>query len=229
VDERDANYLQFVSTYIHLNPARAGLIRIGDDKLKAYRWSSYPWYVARNCPAWLCREKVMGSLNLQPGQSRGYEAYIEGRVLELGIKAGRKELEKKWEALRRGWYLGDEGFLARLKNWLARATRGRQRHSHSGAARSAHDEHEASRLLQLGMKELGLPAADLVKLRKNAPEKVVLAWWLRRQTTVSLSWVAKRLHMGHYTSVTQAVSRMNRRPGRKLKPLRERLTKLEIV
>jgi hypothetical protein len=68
-----------------------------------------------------------------------------------------------------------------------------------------------------------------VKLRKNAPEKVVLAWWLRRQTTVSLSWVAKRLHMGHYTSVTQAVSRMNRQPGRQLKPLRERLAKLEIV
>jgi hypothetical protein len=46
---------------------------------------------------------------------------------------------------------------------------------------------------------------------------------------VPLIWVAERLHMGHYTSVTQAVSRMNRRPGRKLKPIRERLTKLEIV
>jgi hypothetical protein len=46
---------------------------------------------------------------------------------------------------------------------------------------------------------------------------------------VPLIWVAERLHMGHYTSVTQAVSRMNRRPGRQLKPLRERLTKLEIV
>jgi hypothetical protein len=41
--------------------------------------------------------------------------------------------------------------------------------------------------------------------------------------------VAKRLDMGHYTSVTQAVSRMNRQPGRQLKPLRERLAKLEIV
>jgi hypothetical protein len=46
---------------------------------------------------------------------------------------------------------------------------------------------------------------------------------------VPLIWVAERLHMGHYTSVTQAVSRMNRQPGPKLKPLSERVAKLEIA
>src|SRR5437899_1259584 len=87
VDGRqDENYFQVVSTYIHLNPARAGLIRIGEQRLKRYRWSSYPWYLNRagRRPVWLSTEQVMGSLRLRPEQRRGYEAYIEGRVLELG-------------------------------------------------------------------------------------------------------------------------------------------------
>ena len=33
VDGQDANYLQVVSSYIHLNPARAGLIRLGGEAL----------------------------------------------------------------------------------------------------------------------------------------------------------------------------------------------------
>ena len=47
VDEAEPNYFQVVSTYIHLNPARAKLIRIGEQRLKRYRWSSYPWYLNR--------------------------------------------------------------------------------------------------------------------------------------------------------------------------------------
>src|SRR5437879_4609907 len=226
VDGKDANYLQFVSTYIHLNPVRAGLIRIGKESLKRYRWSSYPWYLSRRCPGWICREKVLGSLNLTPGQSKGYEAYMEGRILELGIKAGRNKLEEQWKTLRRGWYLGKEGFLAKLERWLDKAVEGRKKESHSGAARAAHDEAEARRLLQVGLKSLKLDEADLRMLPKSAPEKVALAWWLRSRTTVPLRWVAERLQMGHYTRVTQAVSRMNRRPGRKLKPLRNKLTGL---
>ena len=41
----EAMYFQTVSTYIHLNPARAKLIELGREKLGAYPWSSYPNYV----------------------------------------------------------------------------------------------------------------------------------------------------------------------------------------
>ena len=43
------------------------------------------------------------------------------------------------------------------------------------------------------------------------------------QTTVPLRWVSDRLKMGHYTRVTQALSRMERHSVRKLKHLRQRL------
>jgi hypothetical protein len=77
--------------------------------------------------------------------------------------------------------------------------------------------------LEQGLKALGLIGARLELLPKGAPEKVALAWWLRRRTTVSLRWVSERLGMGHYTRVTQAVSRMDQKPGRKLRLLREAL------
>jgi putative transposase len=40
VEADSAEYFQTVSTYIHLNPARAKLIRIGEEKLWRYPWSS---------------------------------------------------------------------------------------------------------------------------------------------------------------------------------------------
>ena len=42
-----------------------------------------------------------------------------------------------------------------------------------------------------------------------------------------LRWVSERLAMGHYTRVTQAISRMKRRPGRKHEQLRRKLRRLE--
>jgi hypothetical protein len=172
------------------------------------------------------RKRVLGSLRLGPGNRRGYEAYMESRVLELGLKAGRAGLEEKWKALRRGWYVGAPTFLEKLEDWLVRAGQGQQRASHSGAAREAHDAAAAERLLGQGLAALQLTAAGLAQLPKGAPEKAALAWWLRGRTTVSLRWVSERLGMGHYTRVTQAVGRANRKPARKLLRLKETLLAL---
>ena len=76
--------------------------------------------------------------------------------------------------------------------------------------------------LERAFRVLGLKQQS-VALSGSAPEKVVLAWWLRRRTTVSLRWVSQRLCMGHYTRVTQAVSRAERRPGRKLNQIKRKL------
>jgi hypothetical protein len=74
---------------------------------------------------------------------------------------------------------------------------------------------------------LGLTATSLAQHPKNAPEKIALAWWLRRRTTVSLRWVSERLAMGHYTRVTKGVSRLRHKPTRTLRLLRDNLLALE--
>jgi putative transposase len=229
IDGHSPGYYEAVGTYIHLNPARAGLIRVGEEPLRRYRWSSYPWYLkpAGQGPPWLRRDRVLEVLRLTEKNSRGYEAYLESRVLELGLKAGRRELEEKWRALRRGWYVGGESFLDQLKEKLEAIVTGKKRESHSGGARRAHGETAAQHLLAKGLTALKLSRLDLEELPKGAAEKIVLAWWLRERTTVSLRWVGQTLAMGHYTRVTQAVSRMRRKPGRKLEKMKESLLKAE--
>ena len=57
--------------------------------------------------------------------------------------------------------------------------------------------------------------------------EIALAWWVRQRTTVSLRWLSEHLVMGHWTRVSQAVSRVKRRPDRKLAGLRRRLERLD--
>ena len=225
VEGDNAGYLETVSTYIHLNPARAGLIRIGQDKLKQYRWSSYCWYLRPGpaVPAWLERERVMGALSLKPGNYRGYEAYLEGRVLELGMKAGRQELAAQWRALRRGWYVGGESFGAKLREQLGRLVRGLRRESHSGGAKREHGEHAAEAMLRAGLARLGLTTEELNRGPKVTAQKAALAQWLRECTTVSLRWVSERLGMGHYSNVSRSVRKMRSEDVRDFKRARSQL------
>lgn len=227
VDGEEAPYFQVVSTYIHLNPARAKLIRPGEQRLKSYGWSSYPFYLQAKAPAWLERGRVLGSVGLKPQDGKGYEAYLEGRVLELVSKASRAELDEEWRKLRRGWYVGDGEFGEELVVKLDKALKGRRRESHVGPAKAAHGEAAAQRRLEKALPSLGLEMEELKRLPKSAPEKVALAWWLREGATVSLRWVGERLEMGHYTRVTKAVSRMRQGAGGKHEQLRRKLRRLE--
>ena len=227
VDGSAPGYFEVVSTYIHLNPARAGLVRIGQEPLKGYHWSSYPWYLSRSGgPPWLCRERVMAGAGFAEEEREGYETYMESRALELKLKQGCRELEAKWKALRRGWYVGGEGFFETLKTKLTALLAGKKRESHSGGAQRAHGAAAAEKLLVAGLAAFGLSRQDLAELPKSAPEKTVLAWWLRERTTVSLRWVSQELAMGHYTRVTQAVSRLKRKPGKKLEKLKRQLQQM---
>jgi hypothetical protein len=94
----------------------------------------------------------------------------------LGSKAGRKELDAQWKALRRGWYVGGASFLEKLELYWDGAIEGRRRESHSGQAKAAHDEAAAERALGQALGALGLSGADLEQMPKSAPEKLVLAW-----------------------------------------------------
>jgi hypothetical protein len=48
--------------------------------------------------------------------------------------------------------------------------------------------------------------AELVKRRKGDPEKVKMALRLRRESIMTLKWIARRLHMGSWTHVSNCVA-----------------------
>jgi len=228
VDGSEDAYFQVVSTYIHLNPARAGLVRVGEVPLRTYAWSSYPAYLRRPSqrPPWLRVDRVFGSVGIHADDTsgrRGYEAYLEGRVLELGRREGQEALNEEWSAIRRGWYLGEVGFRERLERLLEGTLAGKARESFSGEAREAHDEAAAAALLSRGLAALELGEAELAGLAKGAPVKQVLAWWLRQRTTVSRRWLSERLGMGDASRVTQAVAAVRQASDRTVLGLRRRL------
>ena len=226
VDAGQDEYFQTASSYIHLNPVRAGLVRAGKERLKSYAWSSYPAYLGRPSrrPSWLRVDRVLGSLHLEKDDAaarRGYQAHLESRALET--QEGDSVSEAQWKAIRRGWYLGDQKFRDRLKEILEKAMEGKRRQSFAGGAAIAHDESGAEKLLKTALSQLDLKPRSLKTMAKGADEKQVLAWLLRTRTAVSRRWVSERLGMGDESRVTQAVATVKRARRGRLRKLKERI------
>lgn len=229
VDEGDRTHLQVVSTYIHLNPVRAGVTGEAGEFLRRYQWSSYPAYLvpARKRPAWLRVDRVLGSLGILADNAqgrRGYEAYIEGRVVECRSDKARQALEADWNRIRRGWYLGEPSFKERLLERMAPLFDRRKPASVSGEAVRARTEREAEQWIQEALRRLGLEDGGLSRLPKGADVKLVMAWWLRCETTLSRRWIAQRLGMGHETRVTLAVRIVSADRRGRLARLRQQIT-----
>ena len=200
-----------MADYIHLNPARARLAGGKAGKLTDYRWSSLSCFAKGRGPTWLVTERVLRSFELaESGRGRrAYVDWLEARAAHDGGKIDRRAQE----ALRRGWYLGEESFRDRLLDLVDQAKgvkKGKRRKS-EGADRD-HGQRDAERIIEACGPVLELPeaAADLAQLRKGDARKAVLAAILRAQTTVGFDWIAKRLAMGHPGSVSRLVSQMKR-------------------
>lgn len=210
VEPVETTHFQIVSTYIHLNPVRAKLIRAGQEPLRSFPWSSYPAYLLppRKRPAWLRVERVLASLGFTADDAharRGYEAYLEGRVVEWLSESSRKNLDADWQQIRQGWYLGTATFREQLLGHLDRLLQGRLPASFAGAAVRAKSEHEAEQWLHKALTALAMEPTQLQSLPKGATAKLVLAWWLWQRTTLPRAWIAQRLCLGHETRVTLAV------------------------
>jgi putative transposase len=209
----DAHYFKSVADYIHLNPARAGLAGGGRGKLVEYPWSSLRYYPKGNPPKWQPLDRVLQAFKLSQAR-RGrvsYVAWLEARAANDGGRIG----EDAMVALRRGWYLGEDGFKDKLLGLMDKAeAKLRKRSSLAGKAIRAHDQAEAERVIAVLGKKLGLPesAAELELLKKGDPRKVVCAALLKAVTAKSNEWIAKRLAMGHPASMSQLVHRMRREP-----------------
>lgn len=188
IDPEDHAHFTAVSDYIHSNPARAALCDEG--RLVDYPWSSLKWYglVPRKRPCWLSVGTVLGGLGYADRASdrRRYVARMEERARE-GSEAGNLK------ELKRGWVLGDETFREGVLEMMER----------SGANaptertfRRDHGERIAESILREGLAHFGITANDLGSLAKGDWRKRVLGHVIKRETSVALSWICTRLHMG---------------------------------
>src|SRR5204863_7479081 len=93
---------------------------------------------------------------------------------------------------RRGWCLGDKAFRKEL---LAQVEE-QAREFHYGEEMRESAEEKAERIVGMELKKLKWTEKDLEKRKKGDEKKVRIAGRLRRETVVTMAWIAQRLRMG---------------------------------
>jgi hypothetical protein len=138
----------------------------------------------------------MGIKNDSAAGRREFERLTEQRRLE-------SNLEEEWAAIRRGWFLGDPEF----KKELLEGMDGGFGEYQSGVERFETDEAKAELLVSSELRRRNWSEADLERRRKGDKGKVEIAERLRKETTMTLKWIATRLQMGAWTHVANCLAR----------------------
>lgn len=208
-------YLRRVCDYVHLNPARAQLVS-PQAPLRAYAWTSLPAYLARpeDRPAWLRTDRLLEECGLRHDSPAGRRA-LEQRLEDLR----EPDSEADFTPIRRGWFFGDEPFrlelLSRMEPRLGR---------HCGAEVQALAENKAVRVVAEELQRLSMAADDLERIAKGDERKLRIALRLRAETTMTLAWIARRLHMGAPTHLSHLLYWHGRPKPRRPRTLARRLT-----
>jgi hypothetical protein len=176
---------------VPLNPARAKLLG-KEQKLQAYRWSSYGEYLkspARRW-AWLRVDRVFGEMGIPKDSAAGRKEF------QRRLEARRWEEEpEEWKRVRRGWYLGEEAF----RKELVEAMGEKMGAEHYGEERQEAALAKAERMVAEELKKRRWKHAQLDQKPKGDREKIKMAERLRCETTMTLAWIAERLRMGTKT------------------------------
>jgi REP element-mobilizing transposase RayT len=194
VDGSGNGYLLSVCDYVHLNPARAKVIP-PEARLESFGWSSYPAYLkpARQRPKWLRVDRLLGEKGIAKDS-------VAGRK-QLAWQMERRRREERtadYDSVRRGWCMGSEEF----RHELLAAAAERVGASHYGADRQETGEEKAQRIVREELRRRAWKEQVLPKLSKGDKSKVAMARRLRQETSMSLKWIAQRLHMGVWTYVS---------------------------
>ena len=204
VEAEAPGYLKAVCDYVHLNPVRARLVAAAEP-LKSYAWSSFPEYLrsASRRPGWLRVDRLLGEHGIRQDTRAGR------RVFEQRLEEQRRAEHdpEAWVAMRRGWCLGDETFR---KEVLAQVSEQRGAH-HYGAELREGEEEKAERLLREELARCRWAERDLAGKPKTDRQKARIAGRLRRETTMTLAWIAQRLHMGSVNTLRNTLRLCNSR------------------
>jgi len=174
VEGGGTGYLKTVCDYVHLNPARAKLLK-PEQALREYRWSSWPEYLKGSARRWLWLrvDRLLGEYRIAQDKAAGQ------RRLEATLEERRGAEEgEEFKAVRRGWCLGSTGFRDPLLELMA----GEMGEHHGGEERQETAIAVAERIVREERRRLGWSEAGLANRRKGEAGKVALARRLRRES-----------------------------------------------
>jgi putative transposase len=225
--EGEGYYYETLVNYIHLNPARARLIRPEKGEgILDYPWSSVAGGYAlppSKRAKWLAASDglaAMGMADTTAGRRR-YVARLDRMMVEEGMeRAGippmKEDVDARGSNLQRGWYWGSQAFGQRMLKLGERLLKKRRHRSYKGSAESrAHGEQEALRLLEEGLEAAGLTKEDLAKSPGSEVRKVAIARVIWDRTTVGMPWISEQLAMRSAGNASAQIRRMKKMKNRK--------------
>lgn len=190
----------FLEACLHalLNPARAGVLPPG-QALTATPTTSAAWCVLppEQRPDWFVVERLFAAAGLSGDSAEARRTFAE--LLESRRVAPEPDL---WRALRRGWCFGDEAFRTELLSRLRATVPDNRR----GPVPPEAQVQLGRMLVAEELARRGWSAEELARRRKTDPEKVLIARRLRRETTLSLRWIAAALHMGSINTLRNCLA-----------------------
>jgi REP element-mobilizing transposase RayT len=223
IEEGSEFYYGSLVDYIHLNPVRAGLVKVTAGKgLLDYEWSSlasaYALPPGRRAP-WVAAAQGLSSMNFPDTAAgrRRYVEHLETRVRteprrECGVAPPPRE-DARASHLRRGWYWGSQMFEEKLLAMLGSHPKaGANRNYRSAPAHKDHGQRRAQALLEAGLRRHGIENAALESLPGADPRKAEIAMEIWEATTVSQAWIAGRLKMKSAANVSQIIRRKKAPP-----------------
>ncbi len=117
-----------------------------------------------------------------------------------------KELVRK---VRRGWKLGADDFLERLEARIRSVGRKAKRGAHLAEEVKETMAAKAERIIAEELKRKKMDEVTLGKMRKMDPFKVKIARRLRGETTMTMAWIAERVHAGTAETLAVALHQKN--------------------
>jgi len=211
VDAEDALYLPTLIDYVHLNPVRAGLVRV-EEGLETFAWSSlaacYVLTLFKRKP-WVQAERGLRARGFQDQAAgrRRYLEHLERRAKLEGKEAGRgmPGEQSLQSTLQRGWFFGSQVFKEKLLQLAEQALKASTKRSNQrpGDEVKEHSEQRAKALIEAGMSVCKLTPALLEALPFGNERKVLVALAVKRETTVPLTWIAEQLRMSTRSTVSR--------------------------
>lgn len=209
----EGGYFRSLLDYIHLNPIRAGIVKI-EDGLDNFPWSSLSYY---RCPPskrekWQVTELGFEVSDLQDNTAgrRKFLQNLEWRAAqEEAEQAGLTEIEGQGlqATLRRGWYFGNQQFRETLLGMAKAVIKKKvKNHNYCGEELKEHGEQRAEKIVKKGLRLCELKEAELEMIAKGDSRKALIALAVKQETAVSLKWIAGRLKMGVTTGVSRYAS-----------------------
>ena len=210
VQSEGGGYLERLMDYVHLNPARAGMVNPREGRgLVDFPWSS------------LARGYAVG-----PGQRPAWLAVGEGLDL-FGFKdaaAGRRQFVERLEkravegegrvagggtglhsTLQRGWYWGSEKFREKMLK-LVPSARTNRNYRTSDLGRQK-ERQEAKFWIERAREHFGVGVQSMAVAPRLA--RLAAAWALHHRTNQPQGWIAEQLGLHSAANVSQQVRRMD--------------------